>query len=262
MDQEKPASWPDKTRTFYRKIMRKDAPRRKSPEDSIWHRIFPDSELSDRDIYIMNLTLSFLALVIVVFIADLGARMLYEDSNSLRPMQEFEAWAVVTVQREVFGIEVEQYNGTFLDYDSNQEYHGYTLDKDEKVGGVLWEITSTCSGLHEMVFLAVLIAGFPGVALRKRLPWAGIMAGVVFVENLMRIGILFFLAWMVGRDFEQKFHYDFWHYGQYLIIMGLFLAWFYFVAWSDIDRNMEAREKDKEKEEGGEEERESEEEEG
>jgi len=238
------------------RVFSRSTPERKSPEDSLWRKLFKDSDISDRDIYIMNLTVSFLLLVIVVFLADLAARTLYEDPNSLHTMQKFETWTIATVQHDLLGVDVEVYNGTYLDYDVDQDYHGYTLSQDEKIGGVLWEVSSTCSGLHEMVFLSVLIAGFPGVELRKRFTWAGIMAGVLFVENLFRIGILFFLAWMIGRDFEGKFHYQFWHFGQYVVMMSLFVAWFYFVAWKDIDRKMEEKDRgdsnsEKEDEEGG-----------
>jgi len=206
--------------------------------DSVWRRIFKDSDLSESDLYFMNLCVSFLLLVVVVFVADLAARTMYEDPDSLSTVQGFEAWAVATVQREVLGVEVEA-DGKYIDYDSGQVYHGYSLTREERVGDFVFEVSSTCSGLHEMVFLSVLVGGFPGAGgVGKRLKWAGIMAGLMFVENLFRMGILFFFAWMISRDFEGKFHYHFWKYGQYMVMMSFFMIWFYFVAWKDLDRKM------------------------
>ncbi len=238
-------------RLFSRRISLKRPLIRRGPPGSLWRRIFKGSELSDKDIYVMNMAIAFFLLVVIVFLSDLAARTLYEDPNSLRPMQKFEAEIIVAVQRDIFGVEVDVYNGTSLDYVSGQTYHGYNLTKKEKEGDVVLEISSTCSGLHEMVFLSVLIGGFPGVALRKRLIWAPIMAGIMFVENLFRIWILFFIIWMISREYEGKFHYQFWQIGQYFVMMGLFMVWFYFVASDDIDSNMDKKAPAKKEKENG-----------
>jgi len=75
-----------------------------------------------------------------------------------------------------------------------------------------------------------LIIGFRGPPVKLRLKWAGILLGVVFIENLIRIFALYPLALYKGREFEDWFHFYWWHYGQYAFIMILFGLWFFFVA--------------------------------
>jgi len=186
-------------------------------------------DMTDRDRFLMSFLIYFTVLIMVVFVADLLAQMVYEDSNSLYPLQVTEAKLIERTQSDIFGIPVNRVNAT-LYYDVDAEWHGQSLSKDDKIGGFNLEIDSVCTGFHETVFLGVLILGFRGVPLRLRAKWAVIFSLVIFVENLFRIFALYPMALYWGRDFEEWFHYYWWHYGQYAFIMTLFGLWFVFVA--------------------------------
>jgi len=221
--------------------------------DSAWLwvvKTFELEKMSERDRFIIHFSLYFLALIVMVFIADLAAISVYEESNSLEPLQRLETKLVAEFQKEVMGIDV-WYNGTVLFYDEDQEFWGHTLTEREKVGGVSFEVSATCSGFHETVFLSVLILGFYGVPMKKKLKWAGIFAVVIFIENLFRMIILFPYYLIYGKDKGELLHYNWWHHYQYVFIMALFMLWFYFVAWKDIDEQLDKLEGKDEKNEGG-----------
>ncbi len=190
---------------------------------------FYKPEVSDTDRFLMSFLIYFMILMPVVFIADLGAQKVYEDSDALLPMQEAEADIILRVQRDVFDMPVVKRNTT-LWYDTGETWNGKKLSDEDKIGGFGLKIDSACSGFHEMVFLTVLVLGFRGVPVKIRFKWAVILDIVVFIENLFRIFALYPMALYWGRDFEEWFHFYWWHYGQYMFIMTLFGLWFYFVA--------------------------------
>jgi len=209
--------------------------------DAAWGwvvKTFELEDMSERDRFIIHFALYFLGLIVLVFLADLAAVSIYENSNSLEPLQRLETKLVAGFQNETMGIDV-RYNGTVLFYDEDQEFWGHTLSEREKIGGVSFEVSATCSGFHETVFLSVLILGFYGVPMKKKLKWAGIFAVVIFVENLFRMIILFPYYLIYGRDEGELLHYNWWHHYQYIFIMALFMLWFYFVAWKDIDKELD-----------------------
>ena len=213
-------------------------------------KTFELEKMTERDRFIIHFSLYFLALIVMVFVADLAAISIYEESNSLEPLQRLETRLVAEFQKQVMGIDV-RYNGTVLLYDVEQEFRGHTLTEREKVGGVSFKVSATCSGFHETVFLSVLILGFYGVPMKKKLKWTGIFAVVIFVENLFRMIIIFPYYLIYGKDEGELLHYNWWHHYQYVFIMTLFMLWFYFVAWKDIDKQLDKLEGKDEKNDGG-----------
>ena len=213
-------------------------------------KTFELEKMTERDSFIIHFSLYFLALIVMVFVADLAAISIYEESNSLEPLQRLETRLVAEFQKQVMGIDV-RYNGTVLLYDVEQEFRGHTLTEREKVGGVSFKVSATCSGFHETVFLSVLILGFYGVPMKKKLKWTGIFAVVIFVENLFRMIIIFPYYLIYGKDEGELLHYNWWHHYQYVFIMTLFMLWFYFVAWKDIDKQLDKLEGKDEKNDGG-----------
>lgn len=209
---------------------------------------FYHPEVSDSDRYLMGFLIYFTVLLMVVFVADYAAQKTYEDSNSLTPLQELEVKIVFYVQRDVFDMPVTvNWSSNTIWYDTSATWHGQNLTKDESIGGFGLEIASACSGFHEMVFLSVLVLGFRGVPVKLRAKWTFILVGIVFIENLFRIFALYPLALYKGRDFEEWFHFYWWHYGQYAFIMGLFGLWFFFVARKHIGVENDESAKKKEK---------------
>jgi len=195
-----------------------------------------DPEVSDSDRFIMSFVIYFMVLLMVVFAADYGAQLMYEDSDSLGPLQTLEAEIVYQVQKEVFDMPVViNRTSKTIWYDTEVKWRGMILSDDDDDGGFGLRIASVCTGFHEMVFLGVLVMGFRGPPVKIRAKWTAILLGVVFIENLFRIFILYPLALYKGRQYEEWFHYHWWHTGQYVFIMTLFVLWFFFVARKYID---------------------------
>ncbi len=201
--------------------------------------------MKESDRFWIRFALYFLALMVTVFLADLAAISIYEESDSLHPLQTVETYFVAEFQEHVLGIKLTR-DDNVIHYNVDQEFRGHTLEDHEKRGGVSFEVSATCSGFHETVFLSVLILGFYGVSWRKKLKWAGIMAVVIFIENLARMAILFPYYLVYGKEEGELLHYNWWHHYQYIFIMGLFLLWFWFVARKDMEEQLdkiEAKEK-------------------
>ena len=139
--------------------------------------------------------------------------------NSLYPMQVFETDIIYGVQK-LLGFPVEITNNIDLNYYSSSFRNGC----------LSMEISTACVGMHEMVFLSALIIGFRGVSRKIKFKWLLILCSVLFIENLVRIIILYPLALQVGEDAMWYSHYIFWKYGHLVIILTMFVLWVYFIA--------------------------------
>lgn len=142
-----------------------------------------------------------------------------ESSNSLYPIQVFETRIVYGVQK-LLGYPVELKNNIDL----------YYYSPAFRKGELSMEISTPCAGIHEIVFLSALLIGFRGVRLNLKLKWIAILGSFLFVENLVRLIILYPLACWIGEEAMWYSHYIFWKYGHLLIILTLFVLWFWFVA--------------------------------
>jgi len=79
------------------------------------------------------------------------------------------------------------------------------------------EITGICAGLREMAVIATLVLLVGGVRWRLKFKWAGILVGLIFLENLLRIFLIHPLSLAYGWDFAwNQFHQFFWEVGQRL----------------------------------------------
>ena len=63
-----------------------------------------------------------------------------------------------------------------------------------------------------------------------RAKWAIYAAFFIFVENLIRILSGYYLINIYDFSTWDKFHYFWWHTGQYALIMGVFILWVMTVA--------------------------------
>ena len=92
------------------------------------------------------------------------------------------------------------------------------------------EIVAECTGLHETIFLALLILCFRGVKPSVRIKWAFYAALFFFTENIIRILSGYHLIMRYGFTTWDKFHFFWWHTGQYALIMSVFLLWIMIIA--------------------------------
>ena len=63
-----------------------------------------------------------------------------------------------------------------------------------------------------------------------RAKWAIYAVIFIFVENLIRIISGYYLINMYDFSTWDKFHYFWWHTGQYALIMGMFVFWVMTIA--------------------------------
>ena len=164
---------------------------------------------------LVGVAFNFLLVMLFVLPIDLLFQHLTRGENSLLLYQQFLTWVIFVIE-SAFGIEVyiRGENSTILSYAD-------IIDM---------EIVAECTGLHETVFLSLLIICFRGVKPMVRAKWAIYAVIFIFVENLIRIISGYYLINMYDFSTWDKFHYFWWHTGQYALIMGVFVFWVMTIA--------------------------------
>ena len=164
---------------------------------------------------LVGVAYNFSLVMFFVVPIDLLFQELTKGENSLLLYQQFLTWIIYVIESAV-GIEV------FIqgEYDTKLVYADM----------IDLEIVSECTGLHETVFLSMLILCFRGVKPMVRLKWAAYAVIFIFIENLVRIISSYPIVHTWEVSTWEKYHYFWWHTGQYALIMSLFVLWIMVVA--------------------------------
>jgi len=164
---------------------------------------------------LVGVAYNFSLVMFFVVPIDLIFQELTKGENSLLLYQQFLTWIIYVIE-SAFGIEV------FIQGDySTKLVYADMIDL---------EIVSECTGLHETVFLSMLILCFRGVKPLVRLKWAAYAVIFIFIENLIRIISSYPIVHGWGVITWEKYHYFWWHAGQYAFIMSIFVLWIMIVA--------------------------------
>jgi len=164
---------------------------------------------------LVGVAYNFLLVMAFVLPIDLLFQYLTRAENSLLLYQKFLTWVIYVVESAFgIGVYIRGENDTVLSYDD-------MIDM---------EIVAECTGLHETVFLSLLIICFRGVKPIVRAKWAIYAIIFIFIENLIRIISGYPLIHIFGFSTWDKFHYFWWHTGQYALIMAIFVLWVMVVA--------------------------------
>jgi len=164
---------------------------------------------------LVGVAYNFFLVMAFVLPIDLLFQYLTRAENSLLLYQKFLTWVIYVVE-SAFGI------GVYI-----RGEHGTVLSYDDMID---MEIVTECTGLHETVFLSLLIICFRGVKPIVRAKWATYAIIFIFIENLIRIISGYPLIHIFGFSTWDKFHYFWWHTGQYALIMAIFVLWVMVVA--------------------------------
>ena len=164
---------------------------------------------------LVGVAYNFFLVMAFVLPIDLLFQYLTRAENSLLLYQKFITWVLYVVE-SAFGIAV------FI-----RGEHGTILSYDDMID---MEIVAECTGLHETVFLSMLIICFRGVKPMIRAKWAMYAIVFIFIENLIRIISGYPLIHIFGFSTWDKFHFFWWHTGQYALIMAIFVFWVMVVA--------------------------------
>ena len=164
---------------------------------------------------IVGVAYNFFLVMAFVLPIDLLFQYLTRAENSLLLYQKFLTWVIYVVE-SAFGI------GVYI-----RGEHGTVLSYDDMID---MEIVAESTGLHETVLLSLLIICFRGVKPIVRAKWAMYAIIFIFIENLIRIISGYPLIHIFGFSTWDKFHYFWWHTGQYALIMAIFVLWVIVVA--------------------------------
>ena len=164
---------------------------------------------------LVGVAYNFFLVMAFVLPIDLLFQYLTRAENSLLLYQKFLTWVIYVVE-SAFGI------GVYI-----RGEHGTVLSYDDMID---MEIVAECTGLHETVFLSLLIICFRGVKPIVRAKWAIYAIIFIFIENLIRMISGYPLIHIFGFSTWDKFHYFWWHTGQYALIMAIFVLWVMVVA--------------------------------
>ena len=164
---------------------------------------------------LVGVAYNFSLVMFFVVPIDLLFQELTKGENSLLLYQQFLTWIIYVIESAV-GIEV------FI----QGEYNTKLVYADM----IDLEIVSECTGLHETVFLSMLILCFRGVKPMVRLKWAAYAVIFIFIENLVRIISSYPIVHTWEVSTWEKYHYFWWHTGQYALIMSMFVLWIMVVA--------------------------------
>ena len=164
---------------------------------------------------LVGVAYNFFLVMAFVLPIDLLFQYLTRAENSLLLYQKFLTWVIYVVE-SAFGI------GVYI-----RGEHGTILSYDDMID---MEIVAECTGLHETVFLSLLIICFRGVKPIVRAKWAIYAVIFIFIENLIRIISGYPLIHIFGFSTWDKFHYFWWHTGQYALIMSVFVLWVMVIA--------------------------------
>ena len=164
---------------------------------------------------LVGIAYNFSLVMFFVVPIDLLFQELTKGENSLLLYQQFLTWIIYVIESSL-GIEV------FI----RGEYSTTLVYRDM----IDLEIVSECTGLHETVFLSLLILCFRGVKPMIRLKWAAYSVIFIFIENLVRILSSYPIVHTWEVSTWEKYHYFWWHTGQYALIMSLFVLWIMIVA--------------------------------
>ena len=164
---------------------------------------------------LVGVAYNFSLVMFFVVPIDLIFQELTKGENSLLLYQQFLKNMVDVIESAV-GIEV------FIqgEYDTKLVYADM----------IDLEIVSECTGLHETVFLSMVILCFRGVKPLVRLKWAAYAVVFIFIENLIRIISSYPIVHTWEVSTWEKYHYFWWHTGQYALIMSMFVLWIMIVA--------------------------------
>tara|TARA_B100000686_G_C16177022_1_gene659083 strand:- start:316 stop:555 length:240 start_codon:yes stop_codon:yes gene_type:complete len=70
-----------------------------------------------------------------------------------------------------------------------------------------------------------------------RLKWAGYAIIFIFIENLIRIISAYPIVHIWEASTWEKYHYFWWHTGQYALIMSMFVLWIMIVAGKPVNKS-------------------------
>jgi exosortase/archaeosortase family protein len=186
-------------------------------------------------------------------LALLFVEMLYwfitQPTNTLGVIQESEAWIWYQLTELIYGpgsATLSEYNGWTTLVTLNHPDFWY--------GEIRLYVSDECAGVHEMLFITVLIMMSSGVPQRLRIKSALVACGIVYVLNIARLLALYPIAisgclenpnMMNCEQPMHDFHLFIYQWGFLIVLILMWLAWFKWVNAGDMIRKEQMSSKGK-----------------
>jgi len=172
-----------------------------------------------------------------------------QPTNTLGLIQESEAWIWYHLTELIYG----PGSATL------SEYNGWTTlvtlkHPDFWADQIRLYVSDECAGVHEMIFISVLIMMTTGVPQRLRIKSALVACGVVYILNIARLLVLYPIAIsgcvdnpnMLGCEQPMHdFHAFVYQWGFLIVLVVIWLVWFRWVNAGDLIRKENEAGKDK-----------------
>ena len=157
-----------------------------------------------------------------------------QPSDTLAPIQVTEAWIWSHLTNLIFGegtATLSQHNGWLTRVDLHSAYFPH--------GVVALYVSDECAGVHEMLFISTLVLLTDRVPWRLKMRTIAVMCGVVYVLNIVRLLLLYPLAFGGCEADPRGLHcvQDMWYFHKFvyewgfmIVLLLMWLAWFLWVG--------------------------------
>jgi len=163
-------------------------------------------------------SLLLFALILIFYLIVVEYILQYTDT--VFPVQIFETNLVVAVQ-SFFAVDVYA-EGSVLFY----PYSRLSL----YVGPI-------CVGLREMALFSIVVLSLSMVSLKTRLRGLAIFLPLIFLENFLRLLVIFPIYQSAGFEGMVNLHDLLWQYGQIIFLVLLLFIWFHFFAKKELGKS-------------------------
>mgnify|MGYP003324671941 CR=1 FL=1 len=190
----------------------------------------PDGDLSWKEVGELGLRYGRIPLALVVVEAFYWFLTL--PSDTLAPIQVTEAWIWNELTNLIYGegsAVLSHHNGWLTRIDLQHPAFPGPFDS------VGLYVSDECAGIHEMIFLSTLVMMTDGVPQRDKLRAIGVMCGIVYLLNILRLVVFYPIALESCLDTPNvqacltpmwRFHEHVYTWGFLLVLVGMWLVWF------------------------------------
>ena len=187
-----------------------------------------------------TLAKGYLRIPLALILVEIFYWFITQPTNTLGLIQESEAWIWYQLTELIYGpgaATLSEYNGwnTLV-----------TLKHTDFWGDqIRLYVSDECAGVHEMIFITVLIMMTTGVPQRLRIKSALVACAIVYVLNIIRLLVLYPMAVsgcvenpnMMGCEQPMHdFHAFVYQWGFLIVLVLMWLVWFKWVNAGDLIR--------------------------
>ncbi len=191
-----------------------------------------------------TLAKGYLRIPLALILVEIFYWFITQPTNTLGFIQESEAWIWYQLTELIYGpgaATLSEYNGwnTLV-----------TLRHPDFWGDqIRLYVSDECAGVHEMIFITVLIMMTTGVPQRLRIKSAVVACGIVYVLNIIRLLVLYPMAvsgcaenpnMLYCEQPMHDFHAFVYQWGFLIVLVLMWLAWFKWVNAGDLIREEQA----------------------